>query len=137
MARPIPKSNKHQVGGRHYKAEFQHWDWVAYVGLGYFEGQITRYVMRWQKKNGVEDVKKAIHYTEKLMELVGEIHVGNCVLRTKGTEDATKWFFKSSKVQDREQLICRAVLDWRTMEDLHVVHGLITNLLKDAQNANS
>jgi hypothetical protein len=64
-------TNEKQIGGDHYKgAAFQHWDWVAANGLGYFEGQITKYLCRWQAKNGLEDLRKSLHYTEKLIELL-------------------------------------------------------------------
>lgn len=65
-------ANTRQVGGAHYKAKIQHWDLVAYNNLGYFPAQITRYVTRWNKKNGVEDVEKAFHYWQKWKELVYE-----------------------------------------------------------------
>jgi hypothetical protein len=37
--------------------------------LGYFEGNIVKYVSRWQDKGGVQDLQKAKHYLEKLLEL--------------------------------------------------------------------
>lgn len=61
--------NARQVGGEHYnKSEYQHWDFVIDNNLGYFEGQITKYVCRWRKKNGKQDLEKAAHYMEKLMQ---------------------------------------------------------------------
>ena len=62
-------ANERQVGGTHYQAEIQHWDYVLANGLGYLEGQITKYVTRWRKKGGVEDLEKARHYLEKLIEV--------------------------------------------------------------------
>jgi hypothetical protein len=65
----VPEVNTRQVGGEHYKAAgLQHWDWVIANNLGYLEGQITRYISRWRKKNGVQDLEKALHYAEKLEE---------------------------------------------------------------------
>lgn len=58
--------NSRQVGGSHYGLKaFQHWDMVAMFKLDYFQGQITKYVLRWRDKNGVEDLEKAAHYLEK------------------------------------------------------------------------
>lgn len=64
-------ANDRQVGGSHYAVEgrVQHWDIVAQHGLDYFQGQITKYVMRWRKKNGIQDLKKAQHFLEKYIEL--------------------------------------------------------------------
>ena len=63
-------ANSRQVGGAHYgKVGRQHWDVVADFGLDYFQGQITKYVMRWRDKNGIEDLRKAQHFLEKYIEL--------------------------------------------------------------------
>jgi hypothetical protein len=62
-------ANARQVGGAHYKANYQHWDLVADLGLGYFEGQITKYIVRHQQKEGLKDVLKCQHFIEKLIEL--------------------------------------------------------------------
>lgn len=64
-------ANDRQVGGTHYSTPggLQHWDIVDIFKLDYFQGQITKYVMRWNKKNGVEDLKKAQHFLEKYIEL--------------------------------------------------------------------
>lgn len=67
----VSNANARQVGGQHYKIEGeQHWDrvWRLY-GRGYFVGQITKYVERYHLKNGIEDLKKAQHFLEKLIEL--------------------------------------------------------------------
>ena len=71
-------ANEKQIGGSHYQkvtgvcshcgGEVQHWDLMA--RMPYLEGVITKYVLRWQLKGGVEDLKKAQHYLEKLIEVV-------------------------------------------------------------------
>lgn len=59
-----------QVGGDHYsKHKIQHWDIVQEYGLNYFEGAIVKYVLRHRDKNGVEDLKKARHTLDKLIEI--------------------------------------------------------------------
>ena len=62
-------ANSTQVGGAHYASSIQHWDFVASRKLGYFEGQVTKYVSRWRKKNGAQDLEKAAHFLAKLQEL--------------------------------------------------------------------
>ena len=58
--------NAKQVGGDHYKVGGEeHWDRVARLGLDYFQAQITKYVERCWKKNGVQDLEKALHFLEK------------------------------------------------------------------------
>lgn len=68
-------ANSHQVGGGHYRrvAGEQHWDrLVRLYGLPaarcYFIGNITAYVERYQEKNGIQDLEKARHYLDKLIE---------------------------------------------------------------------
>ena len=63
------KANDNQIGGTHYAAEFQHWDWVEALRLPYLLAQISRYTCRWKKKNGLEDVRKALHYVHKQREV--------------------------------------------------------------------
>ena len=65
----VSRANASQVGGGHYKAPIQHWDFVIANDLGYFEGQITKYITRWRKKNGVQDLIKARHFLDKLIEV--------------------------------------------------------------------
>ena len=64
-------ANNTQVGGTHYQSgdKPQHWDIVAMHDLDYFQGQITKYVMRWKKKNGLQDLQKAMHFLQKYIEL--------------------------------------------------------------------
>jgi hypothetical protein len=69
------KANDRQIGGDHYKKGEgeEHWDRVWRMhGPGYFVGCITKYVERYQDKNGVEDLQKAQHFLEKLIELETE-----------------------------------------------------------------
>ena len=63
-------ANASQVGGQHYKAKaIQPWTYIAANNLGYFEGNVVKYVSRWRDKGGVEDLRKAVHYLQKLIEL--------------------------------------------------------------------
>lgn len=69
---PAGAANARQVGGSHYKKAIQPWDYIAANGIGYFEGNVIKYVSRWKDKAGVEDLKKARHYLDKLIELQGD-----------------------------------------------------------------
>ena len=63
-------ANNTQVAGSHYKGKpVQPWDFIAANNIGYFEGNVIKYVSRWREKGGVEDLRKAKHYLEKLIEL--------------------------------------------------------------------
>lgn len=63
-------ANDQQVGGRHYiDKPFQPWDFIVGNKLGYLEGNIIKYVSRYKEKNGIEDLIKASHYLDKLIEV--------------------------------------------------------------------
>ena len=61
-------ANMRQVSGNHYRSKIQHWDYVIENDLDYFQGQITKYVTRWKKKNGLDDLLKAQHFLQKYIE---------------------------------------------------------------------
>lgn len=66
-------ANSIQIGGDHYKGggNHEHWDIIAQLyGPGYFIAAATKYVQRWRKKNGAQDLEKARHYVVKLIELI-------------------------------------------------------------------
>jgi hypothetical protein len=58
-----------QVGGDHYArmaigpAEFIHRN-----GIGYLAGNAIKYLCRFQRKGGVQDLEKAKHYIEMLID---------------------------------------------------------------------
>lgn len=59
-----------QVDGDHYKDQaIQPVEYIHANGIGYFEGNVIKYVSRWRKKNGIKDLEKAKHYIELLIEL--------------------------------------------------------------------
>jgi hypothetical protein len=64
------RANDYQISGNHYQTPIQHWDFVVANGLDYWQAAITKYVVRWRHKGGVEDLKKAQHYLAKYMELI-------------------------------------------------------------------
>ena len=68
---PPTNANTVQIGGNHYKQQdIQPWDAIHSWGLGFFSGNVVKYVARHQIKGGVEDLKKAQHYLTKLIEIM-------------------------------------------------------------------
>lgn len=65
----VASANDRQVGGIHYKTHLEHWDFVERNRLSYVIGCATKYVTRHTKKNGAEDLQKALHYVDKAIEL--------------------------------------------------------------------
>jgi hypothetical protein len=64
-----PSAKDSQVGGNHYRQHsIQPWDiWEEY-GLNAFEGAVLKYLLR-RKGDRVEDLKKARHTLDRLIEI--------------------------------------------------------------------
>jgi hypothetical protein len=104
-------ANDYQVGGNHYRTnaggsemgggQEQHWDrLVRRYGLEkafiWFVGNITAYVERYRDKNGVEDLRKARHYLDKLIELEEEAEA-----KSKSEREKVR---KGSDKKEREEI---------------------------------
>jgi hypothetical protein len=58
-----------QVGGNHYKEmAIQPIEFIMKNNIGFMEGNAIKYISRWRSKGGVEDLKKARHYLDMLIE---------------------------------------------------------------------
>ena len=62
-----------QIGGDHYKKmKIQPIEYILANDIGFTEGSVIKYVSRWKTKNGVEDLKKARHLLDMLIESKGD-----------------------------------------------------------------
>lgn len=58
-----------QVGGDHYSnMVIQPWEVIERGDLDFWEGNVIKYIMRYRAKNGLEDLEKARHYLDYLIE---------------------------------------------------------------------
>ena len=63
------KSYKKQVGGSHYKKyKIQPVEFIVKNNIGFCEGNIIKYILRFKEKGGVQDLLKAKHYIELLID---------------------------------------------------------------------
>ena len=63
------KSLKNQIAGDHYsRLKIQPLEYALANDLGICEHAVVKYVSRWRHKNGLEDLRKAKHYIEILIE---------------------------------------------------------------------
>ena len=59
-----------QVGGDHYKdLPIQPFEFIERNNLGYGVGNVIKYLCRYKTKGGAEDLKKARHYIDLLIEV--------------------------------------------------------------------
>lgn len=64
-----------QVGGDHYKKlKIQPTQYVLANEMGFCEGNVVKYVTRYKFKNGIEDLKKARHYIDLLIESYEQVY---------------------------------------------------------------
>ena len=69
------KAINEQIGGTHYRDKaIQPIEYILANDLGFCEGNIIKYVSRYKDKNGIEDLKKAKHYLEFLIEEVEKVN---------------------------------------------------------------
>ena len=58
-----------QPGGDHYKKRaIQPIEYIIKNGMNFLEGNVVKYVTRYKDKGGKQDLEKAIHYLELLVE---------------------------------------------------------------------
>lgn len=59
-----------QIGGSHYKDfPIQPIDFITKNNLSFIQGNVIKYTCRYKSKNGKQDLEKAIHYLQLLIEL--------------------------------------------------------------------
>lgn len=63
------RATETQIGGSHYKdMQIQPFEYIHANGIGFAEGCAIKYLSRWRKKGGLEDLKKARHFINMLIE---------------------------------------------------------------------
>jgi len=70
---PLPRATfgayEKQVGGTHYKdMKIQPVEFIVANNLNFLAGNIVKYVSRYTVKGGIDDLEKAKHYIEMLIE---------------------------------------------------------------------
>ena len=66
----MASANEVQHGGDHYKKmTIEPWDYIEANGIGFLDGSAIKYLTRWKDKNGIQDLKKARHFIDKLIEV--------------------------------------------------------------------
>lgn len=61
-----------QIGGDHYKSmPIQPVEFIHRNGIGFCEGAAIKYLARWRAKGGIEDLKKARHFIDLLIDMEG------------------------------------------------------------------
>lgn len=121
--------DKIQHGGTHYKAggPLQHWNMVPANGLGYMEACITKYVTRWRKKGGLEDLKKSLHFLDKLIEQAQagiacpvQTHTNNTPIHGRAAQlIGLTEYADANQLNGWETIVCGLVFVWVRSGDVN------------------
>ncbi len=66
-----PSAFSEQIGGSHYKdMPIQPLEYIMANGIPFAEGNVIKYVSRWRKKNGLQDLEKSLDMLKKIIEQV-------------------------------------------------------------------
>jgi hypothetical protein len=63
-------ASRRQVGGDHYRSlSIQPAEFIHKNNIGFLAGNVIKYIVRHSKKGGADDVRKAIHYCQLILEM--------------------------------------------------------------------
>lgn len=65
----MTKASEKQIGGSHYNMPIQHAEFCQRNELRWCESAAIKYLVRHRNKNGKEDLLKAKHYIDLLIEM--------------------------------------------------------------------
>lgn len=129
------KADDRQVGGRHYKSEYEHWNWVIDCGLGngYFVAAISKYLKRWRDKNGPEDLEKAAHYLDKMIEVAPILAYQRSPLPAVAIENYTNAYIKANGIKGYEAMICHLLVTWQMPSQLVIARAYLEDILEKSR----
>lgn len=114
------QANDRQVGGSHYKSEFQHWDLVIKLHLDYLAGCATKYIARHKKKNGRQDLEKSLHYIDKMIQ-----DTDTCCKRTEHNIVLVERFLESNSIYGLEKAAITNIIFGDLLEAKSAVETLV------------
>lgn len=108
-------ANQIQIGGDHYKGtSLQHWDIMAQNNIGYLEGHLTKY-LRHRKKNGREDVRKMLHFLDKILECIDQF---GYYASGRAPYSQLEHFCIEQGYNDHERFIMITICRWTTRDQV-------------------
>lgn len=130
-------ANLTQVGGTHYQAAVQHWDFAVQVlGDHYLGGNASKYLTRWRKKNGLQDLEKAQHYFNKLIEEVEAGRISSFLwteVEKVAALEMTYQFLRANGIPGgwpEAEIIERLVM-WRDVSKLYEARAILVDMIHD------
>lgn len=127
-------ANDKQIAGTHYKTEtgIQPWDYFVGANVPFLEASAAKYLLRYKKKGGKQDLEKALHFIEKRIE---------CVRAGFGIDSSVPCkrrpfneLMDAFDVADDVRMSIGFVMHWRREE--HLIHAAarVKKMIDDAEN---
>lgn len=128
-------ANERQVGGEHYRTKeggVQHWDYCVRANVPNLEYAASKYLTRWRKKNGLEDLRKPLHYIEKRIE---SLNLGMGVLRGANKVHLMfAEFIRDNEVSPTEAAIIDLVMHWKNQSHLLNARDMLKRLISEEED---
>ena len=143
-------ANSKQIGGTHYLTDdsgIAHWDFCTIVQADYLQGYASKYIMRWRKmpkEKGLQDLNKAKHIVEKMLELrsvgwlrriVVALAGGHAAYRNNcyATREQLATFVESNNMATEDAAVVHGIFLWSNIRDLEIVLKTIATIEEEAQ----
>ena len=120
------KTNDIQIGGDHYKMDYQHWDLVIELNIPYLFAVATKYITRWRSKNGIQDLKKSIHYIQKMQETEHTLYQHSWVT-TEHARNRVDAFVEQFSYEIDKRIV-RLILQAKYDQALELINGMIYDM---------
>lgn len=117
-----------QVGGSHYAGGFQHWDLIIQCKTPYLEANATKYLTRYRKKNGKQDLEKALSYVRKMKSEIAVLRP-RVVGRTVPTLFIKSFLDKQDDMSKKAKLVFNLLLQWSTEMDLTIAEFMLLEMI--------
>ena len=128
-------TNSKQVAGDHYKTPgIQHWDMIHNNDIGYLAGNATKYLTRFRRKSGLQDLEKALHYVEKMIESYSKFIARSCG-DVPPLELET--FFADNNIVGAERTPIRLILNWSDISDLNLARTWVEILIAEYEGSSA
>lgn len=120
-----------QVGGDHYGTSYGHWDYCKDANTRYLPGAATKYVYRWRKKAGVQDLEKALSFLDKMIVGTSPLHpFENDAWRY---HNELERFFHENDVGRHERLVMFQILMASNLQELENARHSLLKLIELAK----
>lgn len=123
-----------QVGGTHYGAPgaVQHWDVCTKYEVPYLEGCASKYLSRWREKSGLVDLRKALSYVQKRLEM--SQHTPYPGPRTVPIRVAMSAFPRPAMAEPWERLVMLALMRQAPIEEMRLYADILGHQISILEN---